>query len=153
MQRTVVVLKPDALQRGLAGELISRLEKKGLKLVAIKMVQATDELLDEHYAHHKDKPFFGGLKKFMMSTPLVCMLWEGIEAVGVVRKMTGATNGRQADFGSIRGDFSNSQSANLLHVSDSPEAAQTEEKRFFKPEEIHEYDSALAPYLYGEDEK
>ena len=153
MQRTVVILKPDALQRGYVGEIISRLEKKGLKLVAFKMIHATDALLDEHYAHHKDKPFFAGLKKFMMSSPLICMLWEGVDAVKVVRKMVGATNGRDADFGTVRGDYSNSQSANLIHVSDSEEAAKVEEARFFDKDEIFEYESVLKPFLYGEDER
>ena len=153
MQRTVVILKPDALQRGMVGEIISRLEKKGLKLVGLKMIMATDALLDLHYAHHADKPFFAGLKRFMMSSPLVCMLWEGIDVVKVVRKMVGATNGRDAEFGSIRGDYSNSQSANLIHVSDSEESAKVEEERFFKKDEIFQYDLALSPFLYGNDEK
>ena len=152
MQRTVVILKPDALQRGLAGEIIQRFEKKGLKLVALKMIKATDALLDLHYAHHAEKPFFAGLKRFMMSSPLVCMLWEGIDVVAVVRKMVGATNGREAEFGSIRGDYSNSQSANLIHVSDSIEAAGVEQQRFFRAEVIFEYDLVVLPFLYGEDE-
>ena len=153
MQRTVVVLKPDALQRGYVGEIISRLERKGLKLVGLKMTSASDSLLDEHYAHHKDKAFFADLKRFMMSSPLVCMLWEGVDSVKVVRKMVGATNGREADYGTIRGDYSNSQSANLIHVSDSEESAKTEEARFFKADEIFNYDLAVSSYLYGEDEK
>ena len=152
MQRTVVLLKPDALQRALVGEIIARLERKGLKLVGLKMMKATDVLLDEHYAHHKNKPFFADLKKFMMSSPLVCMLWEGQDAIQVVRIMAGATNGRDADLGSIRGDYSISQSANLVHVSDSEEAACEEEKRFFAKDEIFEYESAISPYLYSKDE-
>lgn len=152
MQRTVVILKPDALQRGYVGEIISRLERKGLKLVGLKMLTASDSLLDEHYAHHKEKPFFAGLKKFMMSSPLVCMLWEGVDVVKVVRKMVGATNGRDAEFGTIRGDYSNSQSANLIHVSDSIDAAKVEEERFFKKDEIFDYDLAVSSFLYGEDE-
>lgn len=152
MQRTVVLLKPDAIQRGLVGNVISRLEKKGLKLVGVKMMMAGDSILDEHYAHHRDKPFFASLKKFMMSAPLVCMLWEGLEAVDVVRRMTGATNGRAADLGSIRGDLSNSQSNNLIHVSDSGESAQVEEKRFFDKGEIHEWKRLTDEAIYGEDE-
>jgi nucleoside-diphosphate kinase len=152
MQRTVVILKPDALQRGLVGEIITRFEGKGLKLVGLKMVEASDILMAEHYAHHKDKPFFESLKRFMMSSPLICMLWEGINAVAVVRKMTGATNGRDADLGSIRGDFSVSQSANLIHVSDSQEAAEAEEKRFFEKNEIFDWQRLLTPVTYGEDE-
>ncbi|MBI2327905.1 nucleoside-diphosphate kinase [Candidatus Curtissbacteria bacterium] len=153
MQRTVVLLKPDALQRGLVGEIIHRLERKGLKLVGLKMIAASEALLDEHYAHHKDKPFFAELKRFMMSSPLVCMLWEGIEAVEVVRKMAGATNSRQADMGSIRGDFSVSGSANIIHASDSVETAKVEEERFFEKDEIFEYETVLSPFLYGKDEE
>lgn len=153
MQKTVVILKPDALQRGLVGEIIHRLEAKGLKLVAVKMIAASEALLEEHYAHHKDKPFFAGLKDFMMSSPLVCMVWEGIEAVAVVRKMAGATNSRNAEFGTIRGDYSMSTSANIIHVSDGEEAAKEELARFFDKEEIHEWELSSSGFLYAEDEK
>ena len=153
MQRTVILLKPDALQRGLVGEIISRLERKGLKLVAMKMMMAGDSLLDEHYAHHKDKPFFEGLKKFMMSAPLVVMLLEGVDCVDVARKMTGATNGRNADLGSIRGDLSISQSNNLIHVSDSVESAEVEEKRFFEKKEVYEWKRLADEAVYGEEER
>ena len=153
MQRTVVLLKPDALQRGLVGEIIHRFERKGLKLVGLKMMAVSDALLEEHYAHHKDKPFFAGLKKFMSSAPIVCVLLEGIDAVNVVRKMAGLTSGREAELGSIRGDFSMSTSANIIHVSDTEAAAREEETRFFKKDEIFDWESAVAPYLYGEDEK
>ena len=153
MQRTVVLLKPDALQRGLVGEIIHRFERKGLKLVGLKMMAVSDALLEEHYAHHKDKPFFAGLKKFMSSAPIVCVLLEGIDAVNVVRKMAGLTSGREAELGSIRGDFSMSTSANIIHVSDTEAAAREEETRFFEKDEIFDWESAVAPYLYGEDEK
>jgi len=103
MQRTVVLLKPDSIQRGLIGEIIHRFERKGLKLVGLKMMAVSDALLEEHYAHHKDKPFFAGLKKFMSSAPIVCVLLEGKDAVSVVRKMAGLTSGREAELGSIRG--------------------------------------------------
>src|SRR3972149_8135426 len=105
-QRTLVLLKPDALQRGLVGEIINRFERKGLKLVALKMMAASDALLEEHYAHHKDKPFFAGLKKFMSSSPLVCMLWEGIDAVTVARKMAGGDKNQGAGQGAFWGGFS-----------------------------------------------
>ena len=131
MQRTVVLLKPDSIQRGLIGEIIHRFERKGLKLVGLKMMAVSDALLEEHYAHHKDKPFFTGLKKFMSSAPIVCVLLEGIDAVKVVRKMAGLTSGREAELGSIRGDFSMSTSANIIHVSDSEKSAKEEEVRFF----------------------
>ena len=153
MQRTVVLLKPDSIQRGLIGEIINRFERKGLKLVGLKMMAVSDALLEEHYAHHKDKPFFAGLKKFMSSAPIVCVLLEGKDAVSVVRKMAGLTSGREAELGSIRGDFSMSTSANIIHVSDTEAAAREEETRFFKKDEIFDWESAVAPYLYGEDEK
>ncbi|OGD92462.1 nucleoside-diphosphate kinase [Candidatus Curtissbacteria bacterium RIFCSPHIGHO2_01_FULL_41_44] len=153
MQRTVVILKPDCLQRGLVGEITRRFEHKGLKLVGLKMMQATDEILDVHYAHHKDKLFFASLKKFMRSSPIVCMLWEGVDAVEVVRKMAGATNGRMAEFGTIRGDYSISTSANLIHASDSGETAKKEEERFFDSGEIFDWKMVISGYLYGEDEK
>lgn len=153
MQRTVVLLKPDALQRGLVGEIIHRFERKGLKLVALKMMRASNTLLEEHYAHHKDKLFFEGLKKFMASSPIVCMLLEGVDAVNVVREMAGSTNSREAELGSIRGDFSMSTSANIIHVSDSKEAARKEQERFFEKGEVFDWQSAVRPFLYGEDEK
>ena len=153
MQRTVVLLKPDTLQRGLVGEIISRFERKGLKLVGLKMMTASDALLEEHYAHHKDKPFFVGLKKFMSSSPIVCLLWEGIDAVAVARKMAGATNSRDAELGSVRGDFSMSTSANVIHVSDSEASAKEEETRFFEKDEIFDWKLQIDPYLYAEDEK
>lgn len=152
MEKTVVLLKPDALQRGLVGEIIHRFERKGLKLVALKMMKVSEALIEEHYAHHKDKPFFATLKKFMMSAPLVSMILEGKDAVAVVRKMAGVTSGREADFGTIRGDFSISQSNNIVHVSDSEESAKEEIIRFFDESEIHDWDRTISPYLYGEDE-
>jgi nucleoside-diphosphate kinase len=152
MQRTVVLLKPDALQRGLVGEIISLFEHRGLKLVALKMMDASEALLEEHYAHHKDKPFFKSLKEFMMSAPLVCMLWEGVDAVSVVRKMTGSTNSRNADLGSIRAMYSMSTSANVIHCSESEEAAKEEEIRFFSESDVHDWDRKIAPFIYSEDE-
>lgn len=152
MQRTVVLLKPDTLQRGLVGEIIHRFERKGLKLVALKMTAVGDAILNEHYAHHKDKAFFAGLKKFMASAPIVCMLLEGVDAIAVVRKMAGATNSREAELGSIRGDFSMSTSANIIHVSDSEASAKEEEKRFFKGDEVFDWQAAFRDFLYGEDE-
>ena len=148
-----MLLKPDTLQRGLVGEIIHRFERKGLKIVALKMMAISDVLLDEHYAHHKDKPFFDGLKKFMSSAPIVAMLVEGLDAIAVVRKMVGATNSRDAELGSIRGDFSMSTSANIIHVSDSEASAKEEEVRFFEKGEVFDWDAAVGEYLYAEDEK
>lgn len=152
MEQTVVLLKPDVVQRGLIGEIISRFEHKGLKLVGAKMMTASEAILEEHYSHHKDKPFFAGLKQFMMSAPIVAMVWEGIDAVAVVRKMAGSTNAREADLGSIRADFSMSTSANIVHISDSAESAKEEITRFFDESEIFDWDRQLSPYLYAEDE-
>lgn len=153
MQRSVVLLKPDALQRGLVGDIISRFEHKGLKLVAVKMVRLTDELLDEWYAHHKDKPFFKSLKVFMESAPVVAMLWEGFEAVNTVRKLCGTTIGREAEAGSIRGDFSMSSQHNIIHASDSLETAKKEEEMIFKPAEVLDYQKDEEVWVYARDER
>ncbi|HSX19302.1 MAG TPA: nucleoside-diphosphate kinase [Candidatus Saccharimonadales bacterium] len=153
MQRTVVLLKPDAIQRGLIGEIILRFEQKGIKIVGLKMITASDAILEEHYAHHKDKPFFEALKKFMKSAPIVCMLLEGIDVVEVVRKMAGVTNSRNADMGTIRGDLSISTSTNIIHASDGVEAAKEEEARFFDAGEIMDWERAISPFLYADDEK
>lgn len=153
MQRTVILLKPDTLQRGLVGEIIHRFERKGLKLVGLKMTSISNAILEEHYAHHKDKPFFEGLKKFMSSAPVICMLWEGIDVITVVRKMVGTTNARDAELGSIRGDFAMSTSNNIIHVSDSIKSAEEEETRFFEGSEVFDWKNISEPYLYADDEK
>jgi nucleoside-diphosphate kinase len=153
MERTVVLVKPDAMQRGLVGEIVTRFERKGLKLVAIKMTRLTDEILDEWYAHHKDKPFFYDLKNFMKWTPVVAMVWEGLECIPAVRKIVGITKGREAEAGSIRGDFGMSGSHNLIHASDSLEAAKKEISILFKKEEIHDYQSEAETLVYTEEER
>src|SRR3990172_3626233 len=131
MEKTLVLLKPDSLQRGLVGEITHRFEAKGLKIVGLKMMSVSDALIEEHYVQHKDKPFFAGLKSFMQSSPLVAMALEGVEAVTTVRRMAGITKSREADFGTIRGDFGMSVQVNLVHVSENQQAAQEEVKRFF----------------------
>jgi len=153
LQRSVVLLKPDALQRGYVGEIISRFEKKGLKLMGLKMMKLTDEILDQWYIHHKEKPFFGDLKKFMMSTPIIAMLWEGLECIKTVRKLCGTTKGYEAEAGSIRGDFSMSGQYNIIHASDSPESAQKEEKLIFKPQEVFDYDKGEYLWVYSLEER
>ncbi|KKU45460.1 MAG: Nucleoside diphosphate kinase [Microgenomates group bacterium GW2011_GWB1_46_7] len=153
MQRTVILIKPDGLQRGLIGEIMRRFERKGLKLVGLKMMRLTDELLDTWYAHHKDKPFFKDLKGFMTWTPIVAMVWEGQEAVSVVRKIVGVTKGYEAEAGSIRGDYALSGSQNLIHASDSTENAGKEIRLIFKSEELFEYDTAEACLIYSEFER
>jgi nucleoside-diphosphate kinase len=152
MERTLVLIKPDALQRNLLGEIISRFEKKGLKIVGLKMMKLTEEQLFDHYAHHKDKPFFKRLVNFMKSSPVVAMVLEGVEAVEAVRLITGPTLGRKADAGSIRGDFSMSQQHNIIHASDSVETAEKEIWRFFNQDEIFDYQKIDFPAIYSEDE-
>jgi nucleoside-diphosphate kinase len=151
-EQTLVLIKPDAMQRGLVGEIVTRFEKKGLKLVGMKMMGLDEALLREHYAHIADKPFFPGLAKFMQGTPVIAMCWEGLEVVDAVRKITGITKARQAEAGSIRGDFAMSVSCNVVHASDSVENAEKEVKRFFKTDEIHNYDKSEYTHVYAADE-
>jgi nucleoside-diphosphate kinase len=152
MEQTVVLIKPDALQRGLTGEIIHRFDRKGLKLVGIKMLKLTDEIINEWYAHHRDKSFFPTLRNFMEWTPIVAMVWEGLDAISTVRKIVGTTKGREAEAGSIRGDFGMSGSQNLIHASDSPEAAEKERKLIFSDDEIFDYVSASECLIYSRDE-
>lgn len=153
MERTLVIVKPDALQRNLLGEIILRFERKGLKIIGLKMERVSDMQIEEHYAHHKDKPFFVGLKKFMQSAPVVLMALEGLEAVDTVRLITGDTKGRAADAGTIRGDLAMSLQANIVHASDSHETAAVEVQRFFKNHELHEYQKMDFEWVYSEDER
>lgn len=150
IQRTLVLLKPDALQRDLLGEIIRRFELKGLKIVAMKFIRLTDAMLDEHYAHLTDKPFFASLKVYMMQTPVVGMVLEGIDAVEAIRKIVGATNPRSADAGTIRADFSMNVPSNLVHASDSIDSAAQELKRFFKADELFTYEKITDRYIFGE---
>ncbi len=151
-EQTLIILKPDALQRNVLGEILSRFENKGLKIVGLKMANLSDELLEEHYAHHKDKPFFPRLRGFMKSSPVVLMVLEGIGAVEVVRKMAGATKGSEALPGTIRGDFAMGM-RNIIHASDSQENAKQEIERFFSKDEIFEYHKVMDDIVYEDDEK
>lgn len=153
MQRAVILVKPDGLQRGLVGEIIGRFERKGLKLTALKMVQLTDEILGEWYAHHKDKPFFPKLTGFMKRSPVVAMLWEGVECIEAVRKITGITKAREAESGSIRGDLAMSQQLNLIHASDSVESADKEAKLIFGDNEVFNYQKDIEIFVYSEEER
>lgn len=153
MQKTVVLVKPDGIQRGLVGEIVNRFEKKGLKLVGIKMMVLSDETLDEWYVHHKDKDFFGDLKAFMQWTPVVAMVWEGQEAVSAVRKLVGVTKGFEAEAGSIRGDFGLSSQHNLIHASDSVEGAEKELKLIFESHEVFDYKNLTLDLVYSESER
>ncbi len=152
MEKTLVILKPCAVQRALVGEVTARFERKGLRLAGMKMMQLDDALLSEHYSHLADKPFFQRVKDSMMVCPVICCCYEGVDAVETVRLMTGLTTGRKAAPGTIRGDFSMSFQENIIHASDSRETAEIELKRFFKPEEIFDYTPATAQYLYASDE-
>lgn len=152
MEKTLVILKPSAVIRGLMGEVISRFEKKGLIIAGMKMVQLDDKILAEHYAHLVERPFFPLLKKSMMASPVVVMCVRGVDAVAVVRAMTGATNSRKAEPGTIRGDYSMSGQQNIVHASDSVENAEIELARFFDKSEIFDFKPAMLEYLYAEDE-
>lgn len=152
-ERTLVLVKPDGLQRGLVGQIISRFERKGLKLIGLKMMSLNDAVLEEHYSHLKDKPFFGGIRNFMQSTPVVAMVWEGLEVIPACRKIVGITKGREAEAGSIRGDFAMSIQQNLIHASDSPENAKEEIVRFFDESELFDYDKSEMHHIYADDER
>jgi nucleoside-diphosphate kinase len=152
LERTLVIFKPGTIQRALIGEIVSRFEKKGLLLVGMKMIWLTDDILNEHYVHLKDKPIFQRIKNAMISCPVVICCWQGKDVVRVVRSITGSTNGRDALPGTIRGDYSMSVQENIIHASDSPEAAEVEIKRFFKSEELFDYEPVLMSSLYAHDE-
>ena len=152
METTLVLLKPSCVQRQLIGEIVARFERRGLRIAGMKMMQLSDEILREHYAHLVDRPFFPSLAASMQASPVVAMAISGVEAVQVVRTMTGATNGRAAAPGTIRGDYSMSNQQNIVHASDSVENAAIELKRFFRPEEIFDYTSGAQNFIYGDGE-
>ena len=147
-ERTLVLAKPDAVQRGLAGEIISRLERRGLKLVAMKLMRIDDALARRHYAEHEGKPFFAALVEYITSAPVVAMVLEGPSAVQAVRGSVGATNPAEAAPGSIRADFALERGKNLVHASDSPESGVRETALFFKPEELVDWDRSSDPWIY-----
>ncbi len=148
MEKTLIIAKPDAVQRGLVGEIIGRLERKGLKLIGLKMTSLDAEALQAHYAEHLEKPFYAGLEEFMKSSPVVLMAFEGYECVNSVRILVGATNPRDAQAGTIRGDFSIGTGRNLIHASDSAESGKAEVSRFFGTDELFEYDKSEYAHLY-----
>jgi nucleoside-diphosphate kinase len=152
MERTLILLKPDAVQRRLTGQIISRFENKGLNFVALKMLRVTPELAKQHYAEHVEKGWYPTLEKFITGGPIVAAIIEGLEAIRVVREMLGATSGLKAAPGTIRGDFSSSRQMNLVHASDGPEAAAREIALYFKPNEIVEFEPTLTPWLRAGDE-
>jgi len=152
MERTLVLLKPDCVQRRLMGRILSRFEDKGLNVIAVKMLRVTPELAKQHYAEHVEKPFYPGLEEFITGSPVLAMVIEGLEVIRVVREMLGATSGLKASAGTIRGDFSASRQMNLVHASDGPEAAERETTLYFKPEEICPYEPTVTPWLKADDE-
>lgn len=152
MERTLVIFKPDALNRGLVGEILHRFERKGLKLIGLKMMHLNDDLLGEHYFHLKDKPFFKHLKRFMQSAPSVLCVLEGANSITVVRNLVGVTKGYEAQSGTIRGDYSLSGQCNVVHASDSQVASDIEISRFFKDEELFSYEKIDLDFLYSVDE-
>jgi len=148
-EQTLIIIKPDAIERHLAGEIITRFERKGFKLVAAKFMKIPEELARQHYHVHKDKDFFEGVVKYMSSGPVLVMVWEAEGVIAMARKLMGATFGFDAEPGTIRGDLSCSQRYNLVHSSDSPESAEKEIKLFFNNSEILDYKFADAEWIYG----
>jgi nucleoside-diphosphate kinase len=152
MERTLVLLKPDCVQRRLSGRVLARFEDKGLNIIALKMMHITPALAKQHYAEHVQKSWYHTLEKFITGGPVVAAIIEGLEAIRVVREMLGATSGLKAAPGTIRGDFSSSRQMNLVHASDGPEAAQREIGLYFKPDEICACELTITPWLRAGDE-
>ena len=152
MERSLILLKPDCVQRRLVGNIISRFEEKAINIIAMKLIQVTPELSKQHYAEHVEKPFYPGLEEFITGAPVVAMVLEGLEVIRVVREMLGATNGLQAAQGTIRGDYSSSRQMNLVHASDGAEASEREIKLYFSDAEICEYSPVLTPWYRAGDE-
>lgn len=148
METTLIILKPDAVQRGLMGKIITRFEDKGLAIVGMKMMTISQELAGTHYSDHKGKPFYDGLVGFMTSSPVCVLAVQGVGAIAMCRKMMGATFGSKAEPGTIRGDFGSSNSFNLIHGSDSPEAAAKEIGLFFGAEDVQSMDRAIGGWVY-----
>lgn len=152
MQRTLVLLKPDCVQRRLMGTIINRFEGKGLNIVAMKMIRVTPELARQHYAEHVDKPFYPSLEDFITSAPVVAMAIDGLEVISVVRDILGATSGLKAAAGTIRGDYSSSRQMNLVHASDSEESAARELELYFDASELCEYEPVATAFMRASDE-
>lgn len=153
MERTLIIAKPDAVQRGLIGEIISRMERKGLKLIGMKMLSLDSTMLRAHYEEHLEKSFYPGLEEFMKSSPVVVMAWEGFECVNSVRVLVGATNPREAVAGTVRGDYSIGTGRNLIHASDSKQSGETEVARFFNDDELFGYDKSEYMHIYEDFER
>ncbi|MBE9077489.1 nucleoside-diphosphate kinase [Romeria aff. gracilis LEGE 07310] len=148
MEKTFIMIKPDGVQRGLVGEIIGRFERKGFTLVALKQLAVSRELAEKHYDVHRDKPFFGGLVEFIISSPVVAMVWQGEGAIASARKLIGATNPLSAEPGTIRGDYGITIGRNIIHGSDAPETAQSEIALWFGEGEVSEWEPTLKEWLY-----
>ncbi|WP_295722708.1 nucleoside-diphosphate kinase [uncultured Methanobrevibacter sp.] len=148
IQKTYVMLKPDAVGRRLMGKVLTRFEEKGLKIVAMKLRMIPEELAKEHYGEHKDKPFFNGLIEYITSGPVLTMVVEGDEAISIIRKLVGATNPQEADVGTIRGDFGMDTGRNIIHASDAPVSAEREINLFFNEDEIIDYSMSDNSWIY-----
>jgi nucleoside-diphosphate kinase len=149
MQRTLIIFKPDCVQRRLVGQILGRFEAKGLRIAALKLIKVDRALAEKHYAEHQGKPFFEGLLAFITASPVVVGVLEGNEAIGVIRSMLGATSGVAAAPGTVRGDFSISKQNNLIHGSDSPESASREIALWFRPDELLDYSVAGSEWVFG----
>lgn len=150
-EKSLIIIKPDAIQRSLVGNIITRFEQKGLKIVGMKMMYLSDVVVEDHYSHIKDKPFFPRIKKFMTSSPVIVMILSGIHAIDSIRLIVGITKGFEADAGTIRGDLSLSMQSNVVHASDSVENAQQEIERFFTKDEVISYEKVDTMYVFSDE--
>ncbi|KMY54616.1 MULTISPECIES: nucleoside-diphosphate kinase [Bacillaceae] len=148
MEKTYLMVKPDGVQRGLIGEIVARFEKKGFQLVGAKLMSVSKETAEQHYAEHKERPFFGELVDFITSSPVFAMVWEGENVIATARQMMGSTNPKDAAPGTIRGDFGVTVGKNIIHGSDSPESAEREISIFFKEEELTTYNKQINEWIY-----
>ena len=152
MERSLVLLKPDCVQRRLMGKIISRFEDKAIEIVAMKLIRVTPDLAKQHYAEHVEKPFYPGLEEFITGAPVVAIVAQGLDVIRVIRDMLGATNGLNAAAGTIRGDFSSSRQMNLVHASDGAEASAREIALYFSEDEICDFDSCMVSWCRAGDE-
>jgi len=148
MEKSFVMMKPDAVQRRLMGKVLSRFEEKGLQIVAAKMMHISEDLAKEHYGEHSEKPFFNGLVEYITSSAVLAMVIQGDDCISLIRKMVGATNPKEADLGTIRGDFALDMGRNIIHASDSPQSAEREISLFFDETEIVEYEMPDTDLIY-----
>jgi nucleoside-diphosphate kinase len=150
-ERSLIIIKPDAVQRSIVGEIVTRFERKGLKILGLKMMTLGDALVAEHYAHIADKPFFPRIARFMTSSPVVVMVVAGIKAIDSIRVIVGPTKSFEAAAGTIRGDYALSMQSNVVHASDSKESAEVEIARFFTPEEVLDYEKVDTKFIFSDD--